>query len=247
MSKNSKYVGVIALLGLATFAILGSACGSEKVTLAAQDNNTQGITVSGEGKVSGVPDTAVLSLGVSSLKPTVKEARDDAASTMQNVINAIKGDGVADKDVQTTQYNISPEYDFSPNGPQKLTGYRVTNTVTVKVHDVNNTSKVLDDVTAAGGDIVQVQGITFTIDNPETLQDQARGEAVTDAKARAQRIADTAGVKLGAPISISEGTNVQPVPAMAPFGAATGAGPSTPIETGQLDVDITVQVVFAIE
>ncbi|MGD0116123.1 MAG: SIMPL domain-containing protein [Dehalococcoidia bacterium] len=243
-----KSIAALILLSLAALALLGSACGSEKVTLAAQDNNTQGITVSGEGKVSGTPDVAVLSLGVSSVKPTVKEARDDAAGTMQNVINAIKGDGVADKDVQTTQYNISPEYDYPPNASPKLTGYRVTNTVTIKVRDVNTTSQVLDDVTAAGGDIVQVQGITFTIDNPETLQDQARGDAVTDAKARAQRIADSAGVTLGAPISISEGTNVPAVPVFA--GAANGSAavaPSTPIETGQLDVDITVQVVFAIQ
>ncbi len=243
-----KSIAVLILLSLGAFAVLGSACGTEKVTLAAQDNNTQGITVSGEGKASGTPDVAVLSLGVSSVKSTVKDARDDAAGTMQNVINAIKGDGVAEKDVQTTQYDISPEYDYPPNAAPKLTGYRVTNTVTVKVRDVNNTSKVLDDVTAAGGDVVQVQGISFTIDNPETLQDQARGEAVNDAKARAQRIADTAGVKLGAPISISEGTNVQPMPAIL-NGAAKdfAAAPSTPIETGQLDVDITVQVVFAIE
>ncbi len=245
-----KTIAILILLSLAGFAVLGSACGSEKVTLAATNSGStpQGITVTGEGKASGTPDVAVLSLGVSSLKPTVKEARDDAAGTMQNVISAIKGDGVADEDVQTTQYDISPEYDYPQNGSPKLTGYRVTNTVTIKVRDVNNTSKVLDDVTAAGGDIVQVQGITFTIDNPETLQDQARGDAVNDAKARAQRIADTAGVKLGAPISISEGSNVQPMPVFA--GAANGLGaaaPSTPIETGQLDVDITVQVVFAIE
>jgi len=250
MSEKSKYVGILALVGLGLLAILGSACGTEKVSLAATDGGStpQGITVSGEGKVSGVPDTAVLSLGVSSVKSTVKDARDEAAGTMQNVINAIKGDGVAEKDVQTTQYDISPEYDYPQNGSPKLTGYRVTNTVTVKVRDVNNTSKVLDDVTAAGGDIVQVQGISFTIDNPETLQDQARGNAVNDAKARAQRIADTAGVKLGAPISISEGTNVQPMPVYAGAAAKSElAAPSTPIETGQLNIDITVQVVFAIE
>jgi uncharacterized protein YggE len=245
-----KSIAVLVLLSLGAFAVLGSACGTEKVTLAAQDSGTgQGITVSGEGKASGTPDVAVLSLGVSSVKPTVKDARDDAAGTMQKVVDAIKSDGVADKDVQTTQYNISPEYDYPLNAPQRLSGYRVTNTVTIKVRDVNKTSQVLDDVTAAGGDIVQVQGISFTIDQPEALQDQAREAAVNDAKARAQRLADTAGVKLGAPISISEGSvAAQPVALKSFAGDTAGAAqPATPIETGQLDVDITVQVVFAIE
>ncbi len=138
MNKNSKYIGIVGLLGLGLLAALGSACGTEKVSLAATDSGStpQGITVSGEGKASGVPDTAVLSLGVSTVKATVKDARDDAASTMQNVVNAIKNDGVDEKDVQTTQYDISPEYSYPQSGTPKLIGYRVTNTVTVKVRDV---------------------------------------------------------------------------------------------------------------
>ena len=244
MKKN---VGILILLSLGLFGVLGSACEGNKITVAGQNAEVHGISVSGEGKATGVPDIAMLSLGVSSVKPTVKDARDDAASTMQKVVDAIKADGVADKDVQTSQYSISPEYDYSQNG-SKLTGYRVTNTVTVKVRDVDKTSQVLDDVAAAGGDIVQVQGVSFTIDDPKALQDQAREEAVKDAKARAQRLADTAGVKLGDPISIQEGSSTQPMPMDVSAGAALKeTAPSTPIMTGELDVDLTVQVVFAIE
>ena len=251
MKKNSKYVGILALAALGLFALLGSACGSEKVTLAATDSGSmpQGISVSGEGKATGQPDIAMLSLGVTAMRSTVATARDDAATAMQNVIDSIKNDSVDKKDVQTTEYNISPEYDYSQGGQGKLVGYRVTNTVTVKVRKINDTSKILDDVTAAGGDIVQVQGISFTIDAPNSLQDQAREDAVKDARARAQRLADVAGVKLGNPISIIDGYSPQPLyQNKVAFGTADlEAAPSVPIETGQMDVDVTVQVVFAIE
>jgi uncharacterized protein YggE len=247
MTVMKKQIAILALIVFGILALLGSACEGDKITVAGQNSEIHGITVSGEGKTTGQPDIAVLSLGVSSVKPTVKDARDDAAGTMQKVVDAIKADGVADKDVQTSQYSINPEYDYSQGGSGKLVGYRVTNTVTVKVRDVNNTSQVLDDVTTAGGDIVQVQGITFTIDKPEALQDQAREAAVNDAKARAQRLADTAGVKLGDPISITENYTMPVTSDSRQYLAAPATGPSTPIQTGELDVNVTVQVVFAID
>ena len=168
---------------------------------------------------------------------------------MQRLIDSVKGNGVADKDIQSTQYSIYPEYDYSIVSSQKLIGYRITNTVTIKVRDINKTSDVLDGATAAGGDLTQVQGISFTIDKPDALKDQAREAAVIDAKARAQRLADTAGVKLGDPISITEGSVIPPTPLIynSKDALAGAAQTSTPIETGELDVDLTVQVVFAIE
>jgi hypothetical protein len=245
-----KQIAVIALLVSGLLALLGTACEPDKITVASSDgNNQQGITVSGEGKATGQPDVAVLSLGISTLKPTVAEARDQAATTMQALIASVKGNGVAEKDIQSTQLSIYPEYDYSIVSTQKLIGYRVTNTVSIKVRDINKTSDVLDGAVAAGGDLTQVQGISFTIDDPSTLKDQAREDAVNDAKARAQRLADTAGVKLGDPIAIVEGSVTPPVPLTYASRDALGAAEQakTPIEAGELDVNLTVQVVFAIE
>jgi len=245
-----KRIAIIALIVSGLLAFLGTACEPDKITVASSDGNSlQGITVSGEGKATGQPDVAVLSLGISTLKPTVAEARDQAATTMQALIDSVKGNGVAEKDIQSTQLSIYPEYDYSIGASQKLIGYRITNTVTIRVRDINKTSDVLDGAVAAGGDLTQVQGISFTIDNPDTLKDQAREDAVNDAKARAQRLADTAGVKLGDPISITESSVSPPVPLAYSSRDALGAAEQakTPIEAGELDVNLTVQVVFAIK
>jgi uncharacterized protein YggE len=245
-----RQIAVIALISFGLLALLGTACEGDKITVASPNGNTlQGITVSGEGKATGQPDVALLSLGISTLRPTVAEARDEAAATMQQVVDSVKGNGVAEKDIQSTQYSIYPEYDYSIAASQKLVGYRVTNTVSIKVRDIDKTSDVLDGATAAGGDLTQIQGISFTIDDPTTLRDQAREDAVNDAKARAQRLADTAGVKLGEPISITESSVSPPVPIAADMRNALGAAEqaATPIEAGELDVNLTVQVVFAID
>ena len=109
------------------------------------------------------------------------------------------------------QSNISPEYDYS-NGKQKLTGFRVTNVVSAKIRDIGKTTKVVDDAVTAGGNDVQVQNISFTIDDPEDLKKQAREAAVADAKAKAQTLASATGVAVGEPISISESSAVSPIP-----------------------------------
>ena len=217
-----KQTAALAIIVLGIIALLGAACEGDKITVAGQNSTAQGITVTGEGKATGQPDIAVLSLGISTLQPTVAQARDTAATTMQALIDSVKANGVAEKDVQTSQLSIYPEYDYSIGSTPKIIGYRLTNTVTIKVRDINKTSDVLDGAVAAGGDMTQVQNISFTIDKPDDLKDQAREAAVNDAKARAQRLADTAGVKLGKAIAISETSFAPPVPLYAD-GATLGS------------------------
>ncbi len=242
-----KQIAFLSIAGLLVLGLLSAACEGDKVTVANQQAESLGITVSGEGKVSGAPDVAVLTLGVSALAPSVKDARDQAATAMKGVTDSIKGNGVDEKDIQSSQFSIYPEYDYR-NDTQELRGYRVTNIVTVKIRDIDNTSKIIDDATAAGGDLTQVQGINFTIDDPDELRDQAREEAVKDAKAKAERLADLAGVKLGNPISIHEYTSSPPVAYRdVGMGGDMEAAPSTPIEPGELEVILSVDVVYAIE
>jgi uncharacterized protein YggE len=227
------------------FAALAVACTTEKVQVQ-PPAQVQGISVSGTGKASGAPDLALVELGVSTEGKTVKEARDAAATAMNGVSDALKSDGVADKDVQTQQFRIEPEYDF-PKGKQELIGFRVTNIVEVKVRDLDRVGEVIDDVAAAGGDIVQVQGLSFTIEKPEDLRAQARQEAMADARARAEGLADLAGVTLGKPLSVTESTTIPPSPVLEAAPAGRGAEETTPIEAGELEVSVTVDVLFAIE
>ena len=246
-----RRLAAIAVLGVASFLAFGAAtCGGlgSQTTVQNDANGVHGITVSGEGKVQAKPDVAQLALGVSVLRDTVAQARTDAASSMTAITNAVKADGVADKDIKTEQLNISPEYDYT-NGKQVLKGFRVTNVLSAKIRDINTTSKVVDDAVTAGGDDTQIQGITFTIDNPADLQKQAREKAVADARSRAETLAAAAGTQLGSVMSISEGGGVQPVMySGAAFDAAkSAAAPATPIQPGELDVTIDVSVTWGLK
>ncbi len=252
---TNRKLAVVAGIGAVAFIAFGAATcsalapASTTTTLQTDTSQTHGISVSGEGKVQGKPDVAQLSLGVSVLRDNVAAARDQAATSLAAITSAVKADGIADKDIQTTQLDISPQYDYN-NGNQTLKGFRVTNTVSVKVRDINTTSKVVDDAVTAGGDNTQIQGITFTIDKPEDLQQQARTAAVADAKAKAQTLASAAGVGLGAPITISEGGGVQPIVyagAQLKNMASSAAAPATPIQPGQLDVTVDVNITWTIK
>jgi len=237
-----KTLLLAVLLGLAALAV---ACTTENVNVQ-PSGQAQGISVTGTGDASGAPDLALLDLGVSTEAKTVKEARDAAATAMNAVSDAVKGDGVADKDIQTRQFSIEPEYQY-PDGKQELSGFRVTNIVEVKVRDLDRVGEVIDDAAAAGGDVVQVQGLSFTIEKPETLRAQARKDAMADARARAENLAELAGVKLGKPISVTESASAPPTPFSEKAIMGVGGEEATPIQPGELEVSVTVDVLFAIE
>jgi len=230
------------LLGLAALAV---ACTTENIKVQ-PPAQVQGISVSGTGEASGAPDLALVELGVSAEGKTVKEARDTAATAMNDVLDALKGDDVAEKDVQTRQFRIEPEYQY-PDGKQELIGFRVTNIVEAKVRDLDRVGEVIDDVAKAGGDIVQIQGLSFTIEKPEDLRAQARQEAMADARARAEGLAELAGVKLGKPISVTESAVAPPTAFREAAPMGQGGGEATPIQAGELEVSVTVDVLFAIE
>jgi uncharacterized protein YggE len=240
---------VAGLSALTLLATVAATCGDTTTRVDNTGNGVQGIMVSGNGKATGKPDIAQITLGVSKLADTVQQARDDAGSSLDAMIKSVQANGVAKDDIQTQQFNISPEYDYT-NGRQRLTGFRVTNVVSVKLRDINKTSQVVDDAVNAGGDNAQVQGLAFTIDKPEDLERQARENAVADAKKKAQTLAGATGVSVGDPIAISE-TNVQGGPeyykGIANDSAAAAAVPSTPIETGTLDVTVDVNVTWSIK
>ncbi|MBF6600412.1 MAG: SIMPL domain-containing protein [Dehalococcoidia bacterium] len=247
MGAAAGAVAVVVFGAAARGAFSTSPASTAPQTQQTEPEQARGITVSGEGKVQGKPDIAQLALGVSVLRATVAAARDQAAASLTAIDNAMKADGIADRDIQTSDLTISPEYNYS-DGKQTLTGFRVTNTATVKVRDINTTSKVVDDAVNAGGDDTQIQGITFTIDKPGDLQRQAREAAVADAKAKAQTLASASGVGLGSAIAISEGGGVQPIVYdKAAFAAAPGATTAaTPIQPGELDVTVNVSITWAI-
>ena len=211
---------------------------------------SRSIHVTGSGSVTGEPDIAILNLGVSVEKETVEEAREAAASAMTAVIDSLKANDIAENDIQTENFSIYPQYDYTDEG-RVLRGYRVNNTVSAKVRELESLSDIIDDATGAGGDIVVVNFIQFMIEDPTPLQAQARALAVKNAEAKAQTLAEASGVTLGKPITITETSRTAGPPIAyaesAEFAADDGARSSTPIQAGELTVTINITVVYEIE
>ncbi len=207
-----------------------------------------GIWVSGTGTITVVPDVAIISLGVEVEAATVAIAQAQAAVDMDSVINSLKANGVLEEDIKTQQYNIYPVRRWIDN-KEVLVGYRVTNTVTVKIRDVADTGVIIDEAVRAAGDSIRINSIGFTVDEPETYYDEARQKAMEDAKDKAEQLANLGSVTLGKPTYISEGSFYIPVRYDNGLKEAVDSGtvPPTPISPGEMEVSLTVQVVYAIK
>ena len=209
-----------------------------------------GIWVAGEGKVSVVPDVAILSLGIEAQEETVAEVQQQAAEAMEVVMTVLDDSGIAEKDIKTQYFSIYPVRRWE-NDKEILIGYRVTNMVSVKIRKMDDTGVIIDAVAEAGGDYTRINSISFTVDAPTDYYEEVREKAMADAEAKAKQLAELAGVDLGRPTFISEGTislpvpreyyvERMPVPAPAPL-------PTTPISPGETEIRLTVQVVYSIE
>ena len=210
-------------------------------------SGSAGISVSGEGRVSVTPDMALLNIGVSAKESTVAAANSAAQAAMDRLLSSLRGDGVAEEDIQTSQFSINPEYDYQFN-EQRLTGYRVTHMLQVKVRDIDRTGEVVDGGVEAAGDVVQVNSISLTVDDTSAMGNQARELAMADAKAKAQELARLADVELGKPISINESsyTPSPSVPYPAAMGYESASMDRTTISTGEMEVVVSVQITYGI-
>jgi len=246
-----KYWLVAVSLALLLAVVGFSGCSGSPTTIGTVDVNSQqtGIWVSGTGKVTVTPDVATLSLGIEAQAATVAEAQAQAAVAMDAVRTALTENGVADKDIQTQYFSIYQvtRWDDTKN-EEIVIGYRVTNMVTAKIRDIEQAGPIIDAVAAAGGDYTRINNISFSVDDPTPYYADARQKAMTDAKDKAEQLADLAGANLGKPTYISEGTIYPPVvyrdvgmEAMAPVPA-----PTTPISPGEIELSLTVQVAYAI-
>ena len=203
------------------------------------------ISVSGTGRVVTAPDVADLRLGVTVTRTTVKDARNVAAGQMNRVIAALKKLGIADKDLQTSGLSLQPNYTYPNGGNPRLTGYTLSNGVSVTVRDLDKLGDAIDDGLAAGA--TTLDGVSFRVDDPAKAQDQARKEALAQAKAKAQTLASGAGVSITGVASISE--TAAPIPPIYYGGAQFGAmakDAATPVQVGTNDVMVTISVEYLI-
>ncbi len=210
--------------------------------IARQD--TPAITVSGEASVTAPPDLAQIDAGVASDAKTAREAAEANNAAMAKVLQALKSAGIADKDYQTSRLSIQPQYAQNRPGQPAVTGYRASNRVTIKVHDVAKVASVIDTLVGAGAN--DVGNIYFSVAEPSKLLDQAREKAVADARRKAEIYAKAAGVTLGQPLNIAEDGAPAPVFRAKTFAAPMAATP-TPVAQGEETLSITVNVTWAIK
>lgn len=211
-------------------------------------NKNDTFNVSGEGKVLANPDVAIVTVGVVANGSSVKAAQDQMNLSINKVTDAIKSQGVDQKDIQTTNYSINPNYDYN-SGTQRITGYQANTNLSIKVRDINKVNDVIDQATRNGAN--QVGGVVFDVDNKTALQNEAREKAVADAKSKAEAAANIAGFRLGNIVNYNEnfGGVVPPMPvANRAFGigSAEDAKLQTSVEPGSSEIIVSVTLSYEI-
>ena len=210
-----------------------------------------GLWVSGLGKTTAAPDIVILTIGVESQQKTVAQAQKDAVEAMTAVMQVLKSGGIADKDIQTSQYNIQQvtRWDDKQNTYEVL-GYKVSNTVNAKIRDIGKAGSIIDSAAASGGDLIRVNGISFSVDDPTPFYKIAREKAVLYAMEKAKQMAQLSGVKLGKLLYITENNSYTPpiLNNYMKFADSAAMAPSpTPISAGELEFQVDVQMVYSLD
>jgi hypothetical protein len=217
---------------------------------AANGSNSNGVTVSGQGWVVVKPDVVYFSAGVNFQSQTLAEGQAQAATKMDAISKALKAQGVKDEDIQTSGYNIYPNYVSDNTGRNsKMDGYKISSSFAITIRDITKAGTVIDEAGKAGAD--QISGITFGRDKELDIVKQARIAAMADAKAKADQLAQAGSFAIGSPINVIElGSSNPGIAYDKAMGAGAVAAPvaqSTIIESGQLKVYVNVQVTYAIK
>lgn len=213
-----------------------------KILNTATTTNTA--SFSGEGRVVAKPDIAKVQFSIVTDALTSKAAQDDNSKKSKAVTDYLKKQNTEDKDIKTTGYNIYPQYKYPQyNGQPIITGYQVNQSIEVKIRDLAKVSDILDGIVSAGAN--QVGGLSFEIDNPEELKNEARKKAIEDAKNKAKKLEREVGFNLGKIVNFSENTGGYPVPVYfeakdARDGMSGIGGPTIPAGENEIIVSVTL-------
>jgi uncharacterized protein YggE len=200
------------------------------------------ISVTGEATVSVAPDQAQIDGGVTTEAKTAREASETNNAAMGKVLLALKGAGIDEKDFQTARLSLQPQYAPNRSGPNAVVGYQASNRVTIKLRDVTKVASVIDTLVAAGAN--NIGGINFMVSAASKLLDDAREQAIADARRKAEIYARAAGVTLGSPVSISEEGSPAPMQFRK---MSAGIAASAPVAQGEETLQVTVSVSWAIK
>ncbi|OGH17606.1 MAG: hypothetical protein A3C22_00620 [Candidatus Levybacteria bacterium RIFCSPHIGHO2_02_FULL_37_10] len=205
-----------------------------------QTTKTNLFSVSGAGKATGIPDTAQISVGVTKTASTVNTAKDSVNSSANKIIDDLKKLGIPDKDIETTNYSINPNYDYAL-GKQTINGYTVTQTLEINIAPIDVANKAVDTATADGANLVGGINFTFNDKTKKDLENKARTEAVKMAKEKAGSLAKATGIRLGRIVDVQESGNFEPRPIMMAQGLELKSE-DTQLQPGEnsITIDITL-------
>jgi uncharacterized protein YggE len=203
------------------------------------------LDLSAQSAIQASPDIATLQVGVVTKAATAEQARKENAQKMNAAFAILKDKNIDPKDYQTTGLNLNPDYVYEKDKAPRIAGYQATNNLTVKLHDLDKVSDVIDALVAKG--VNQINGPNFNVDKPETFLNKARQDAMKKADERARVYAQATGLRVQRIVSISENSNIgMPRPYMMKAAMANemASGDATPLAPGQVDLDVTVNVTY---
>ena len=247
LSLAALVVGTV-LFGTGNLGALDAAAQSTiPAALAQQATVTRSVTVVGEGTVSLTPDIAETNIGVEVLRPSVQEATAAAEELMQSILSALEEQGIAEDDIQTSGYSVYAER-YGPEGPlaDDETQYRVSNNVQVTIRNIDNVGEVLDAAVEAGAN--NIYGVNFRVEDPSSVESEAREAAFADAREKASELATLSDAQLGQVITISEiiGNAGFYQSNFAAADMASGLGGGGGFAPGEQDMVMQLQITFAL-
>lgn len=246
--------GSVAVVALAMLGVVAGGAPSRTAAQEGADATPAAATaatliVEGRGSVTIPPDTALVTVGVDVQRDRLGDAQDEASSQAAAIIAAAEAAGIESDDIQTANFSVSVVRDYDDDGnPGPVVGYQVSNQVALTVRDPDGLGNILDAVVAAGAN--NIYGIAFYVEDPAAAASQARAQAVRDARAKAEELADAAGVRIVRVVTITESSAPSPAPEVFARGGAAdmeSAAAEAPIEVGTSEVAVNVQMTFEVE
>ena len=246
MNNNYKpliWVGTLSLLMLSLFLLVKT---NQTLNTA---NTANTVSFNGEGKVLAKPDIAVISASIVTEATTSKAAQDDNSKKSTQVTDFLKKQNIDEKDIKTTNYNIYPQYNYRVYTKPQITGYQVSQSLEIKVRNLDDISTILDGLVAAGSN--QVNNLGLQVDDPEKLKEEARAKAIEDAKSKADVLKKQVGIKLGKIVGFSENTGGYPMYELKGMGIGGGGDassvPAPSIPTGENEIIVNITITYQIK
>jgi len=235
------------LVGIFTAALIFFVTGAQAQTETEEptSNEPRTISVNGSGIITLKPDIAYINIGVRSEGKNAEETVASNNTASQNLFQALAQAGIAENDIQTSNFSISPRQDYGSDGEIVGITYIVDNTVAVTVRDLNSVGAVLDAAVGAGAN--SISGIRFDVEDREAAQQQAMEAAVDNARTRAEVLAGAANVQLGAVISIQSYLGGATPIAYEKSQVMADTAASVPVSTGEMQISVDVSVVYEIQ